>query len=428
MTDPHIKSSDSQYGSGSNYSGGTSKYSNPSGGSGTGQHPPGAVPPPPPPGAAPPVPPGRMPPPPPPAPGPGGMPPGGNYRLSRPKTGMWRTLGLMLFIGVIGFNVILFFLMFMGPAMMGGGHDPRGVHEYGRTIGTGPGKIAVIPVEGVILERGGGGLFGGGINPVALIDDGLRRAARDERVKAVIIEVNSPGGGVTASDLIYERINRFREETGKPVVVYMKDLAASGGYYVAAPSDYIIANRTTLTGSIGVVIQGFNFHGTLTEIIKGRDTTITAGDNKVMGGAFVDPESEDFEHGRALLQELVDDMHELFLGVVEAGRGDRLNEGWREYADGRIFNAQTALRMGFIDDIGYFEDAVRKAEELSGTSNATVVEYGRQVGLAALFGMSAEDMEMAGKLGPGIIGEQLSAKLQEQLRLYPGRPMAIWIP
>jgi protease IV len=390
------------------------------------EQPPASPPPPPP---QPPVqgPPGRLPPPPPGMPPQGGMPPGGNYKLSRPRTGMWRTLGVMLFIGVIGFNILFFLMLFMGPALMGGGHDPRGVHEYGRRAGDRDSRIAVIPVEGIILERSGG-LFGGAVNPVALVQDGLKQAARDERVKAVVIEINSPGGGVTASDLIYHEIKTFREEHNKPVVVYMKDLAASGGYYVAAPADHIVANRTTLTGSIGVVLQGFNFHGTLTEILKAQDATIKAGGNKTMGSAFDDPESEEYLEGRALLQELADDMHALFHSIVRDGRGERLVEGWEEYADGRIFTAATALRMGFIDEIGYFEAAVAKAEELAGIRDATVVEYGRQVGLGALLGLKSDEMQQMERLGPAVLGDMLSARLQEELRLYPGRPMALWVP
>src|SRR5690606_31271848 len=108
--------------------------------------------------------------------------------------------------------------------------------------------------------------------------DSLHKAEKDPEVRAVILEVNSPGGGVTASDYIHHEIVKFRE-SGKPVVVYMKDLAASGGYYVSAPADWIVASPTTLTGSIGVVIQGFNFHGTLTEVVKGQDATIKTGGN-----------------------------------------------------------------------------------------------------------------------------------------------------
>lgn len=378
---------------------------------------------------------GATPPPPPPPPQyshpappqPGGPPmqgPPQHYRMSRPKTGIWRTLGVLLFVGVIGFNLLLFMAMIGGGGFFGGQHDPSGVVEYHRESGEG-GKIAVIKVEGVILEGGGGGLFGGGIDPVAMMKDGLRRAANDDNVHAVILEVNSPGGGVTASDHIHHAIVKFKEETGKPVVVYMKDLAASGGYYISAPADSIVANRTTLTGSIGVIIQGFNFHGTLTEVVKGEDATIKAGDNKAMGSMFADPESEDYREGRELLQQLADEMHDHFKGIVRDGRGTKLKEGWEEYCDGRIFSAAQAEKIGFIDQIGYFEDARDEAERIAGVKNMSVVEYGRDMSLGALLGLGAEDVKPQFEKAAT---EHLSAELQEQLRLYPGRPMAIWVP
>ena len=347
------------------------------------------------------------------------------YRLSKPKTGMWRTFGVMMFVGVILFNVLMFFVMIGGVgSLLGSQPNPGGIVEYGRESGQ-QGKIAVIPVEGVIMEGGGGGLFGGGIDPVALVKDGLRRAENDPDVHAVILEVNSPGGGVTASDLIHHEIVKFKEKTGKPVVVYMKDLAASGGYYVSAPADHIVANKTTLTGSIGVIIQGFNFHGTLTEVVKGEDATIKAGGNKAMGSMFADPESEDYQQGRELLQELVDEMHVHFKKIVKDGRGDKLVGDWETYADGRVMSATQAKKAGFIDEIGYFDTAKAKAENLAGVQDMTVVEYGRDMSLGALLGVNAEDVRPKVE---DALGDQMRAELQEQLRLYPGRPMAIWVP
>ena len=380
----------------------------------------------------PPTPPGNFPPPPPPpayshmAPPPPG-PQGGysaGYRMSKPRTSIWRMLGVVVFVGVIGFNLLIFVVMIGGAGLISGGSDnPNGVREYARESGAG-GKIAVIKVDGVIME-GGGGLFGGGIDPVALVDDSLRRAADDPEIDAVILEVNSPGGGVTASDQIHHAIVKFREETGKPVVVYMKDLAASGGYYISAPCDYIVANPTTLTGSIGVIIQGFNFHGTLTEVVKGEDATIKAGDNKTMGSMFADPNSEEYKEGRALLQVLVDEMHVHFKKIVKDGRGSRLSADWESYADGRILSATQAHKVGLVDEIGYFEQAKAKAESLASITDAAVVDYGREVGLGALLGLTAEDAQP--KLEQAMT-EKLSAEMQEQLRLYPGRPMAIWVP
>lgn len=347
------------------------------------------------------------------------------YRLSKPKTGMWRTFGVLMFVGVIVFNILIFFVMIGGAgAFLGQQPNPGGVVEYGRESGQ-QGKIAVIPVDGVIMEGGGGGLFGGGIDPVALLKDGLKRAAKDPDVHAVIIEVNSPGGGVTASDFMHHDIVKFKEESKKPVIIYMKDLAASGGYYISAPADYIVANKTTLTGSIGVIIQGFNFHGTLTEVVKGEDATIKAGGNKAMGSMFADPESEDYQEGRQLLQDLVDEMHTHFKQIVKDGRGDKLVPDWETYADGRVMSATTAQKLGFIDEVGYFETAKAKAEEMSGVTGMTVVEYGRDMSLGALLGINAEDVKPQVEEA---MGEQLRAELQEQLRLYPGRPMAIWVP
>lgn len=376
----------------------------------------GAYPPPPPPPGA------FHQPPPPPGPQPGSPMP--TYRLSRPRTNIWRVLGLLIFVGVIGFNLLIMLAMFGGAGMLGGGHrDPHGLVEYRREAGEG-GKIAVISIEGVIMEGGGGGLFGGGIDPVALAIDSLNRAQTDPDVRAVILEVNSPGGGVTASDYIHHEILKFRE-SGKPVVVYMKDLAASGGYYVSAPADWIVASPTTLTGSIGVVIQGFNFHGTLTEVVKGQDATIKAGGNKTMGSMFADPESEEYRQGRQLLQDLADEMHGKFKQIVKDGRGGVLQPDWETYADGRILSAEQAKKVGLVDQIGYFEDAKAKAEELVQLKGLTVVEYGRDVSLGALLGLGAEDVQPRVEKA---VGEQLSAELQEQLRLYPGRPMAIWVP
>ncbi|MCA8912967.1 MAG: signal peptide peptidase SppA [Planctomycetes bacterium] len=363
-----------------------------------------------------------MPPPPPGAPG--NMPMQQNYRLSRPRTGMWRTLGFVVLIGVIAFTVFEFLAVLGGGVLGGGKANPHGVTESRRQSGSN-GKIAVIKVNGVIMEGGSGGLFGGGIDPVEMVKDGLNRAADDADVHAVILEVNSPGGGVTASDFIHHAIVQFKEKSGKPVVVFMKDLAASGGYYISAPADWIVANETTLTGSIGVIIQGFNFHGTLTEVVKGEDATIKAGNNKTMGSMFADPNSDEYKEGRKLLQDLVNEMHAHFKQIVKDGRDTRLSKDWEDYADGRVMSARQALKIGLIDEIGYFEAAKAKAEQLAGVENCAVVEYGRDMSLGALLGLNAEDVKP--KLEQAA-SEQIRADLQAQLRLYPGRPMAIWVP
>lgn len=346
--------------------------------------------------------------------------------FARPRRSkIWLILGLMVGAGFLA----LWILPIAGAVLMGGGNnDPHGVHEFYRE-GEGEDKIAVIQVNGVIMEGGGGGFFSvPGMDPVSMVTDGLKRAADDKDVKGVVLEINSPGGGVGASDQIHHEIIKFKE-TGKPIMVYMKDLAASGGYYIAAPADYIVANRTTLTGSIGVIIQSYNFHGTLTEVVKGQDATIKAGGNKTMGSMFADPESEEYKEGRALLQELVDEMHTQFKGLVKEGRETALKPGWEALADGRIMSASKAKEFGFVDEIGYFEAVIKAFEDKYGIVDPTVVQYGRQVSLASMLGMSADDTALAAsELKPAFTKAALANHVQETLRLYPGRPMAIWTP
>jgi protease-4 len=364
--------------------------------------------------------PGAMPPPPPPVQMAHSGSPAPQYRLARTKSSFWKVAGILMLVGVVGFNLLIFAGMF---GAVGGGADRHAISEQTRESGS-TDKIAVIAVEGVILESEGS-LFSPSQNPVELVRDGLNHARGDANVKAVILEVNSPGGGITASDLIHHEIVEFRKETKIPVVVYMKDLAASGGYYIAAPCDVIVANRTTLTGSIGVIMQGFNLHGTLTEILKGRDATIKAGENKDMGNMFSDPDSEETRASRKLLQQLVDEMHAQFKQVVKEGRGTHLKPDWEKHCDGRILSAKQALELGFVDKIGYFDTAVAEAKRLSGATDPTIVEYGRLGGLAALFGARANTK---GASAEEAVADAVAKRMEERLKLYPGKPMALWIP
>lgn len=357
---------------------------------------------------------------------------GGSMLKPKKRVGAIRIMGIALLIGFVLFNISIFVLPMFAMFGGGGSGDPYGVHESYRD-GKGKSKIVVIPVSGVIMEGGGGGLFTvPGLDPVSMVRDGLKRAAdKDENVKAVVLEINSPGGGVGASDRIHHEIMNFKKENPNiPVVVYMKDLAASGGYYIAAPADYIVASRTTLTGSIGVIIQGFNFHGTLTEIAKGQDATIKAGGNKTMGSMFADPESAEYAEGRKLLQELVDEMHTQFKGLVKDGRKGKLKAGWEELADGRIMSSKTAEQYGFIDKIGYFEAVLDYLATEKGIKDPLVVQYGRQVSLADMLGLeSADDLPAAASQFKPMISEAaMAAEIKETLRLYPGKPMAIWQP
>ncbi|MCP4589867.1 MAG: S49 family peptidase, partial [bacterium] len=165
-------------------------------------------------------------------------------------------------------------------------------------------KIAVIDVEGLLLNGTESRLFGEGEHPVSRLLEQLDKAAADSRVRAVILRINSPGGSVTASELMHQEITHFRERTGRPVFAMMMDVAASGGYHVACACDRILAHRTTVTGSIGVIMQLFNVSGTLAKI--GMEApAITSAENKAAGSPFKKMTSEQ----RAIFQTVVDELY-----------------------------------------------------------------------------------------------------------------------
>ncbi len=226
-------------------------------------------------------------------------------------------------------------------------------------------KIVIVSVSGIITEQS---VFMSGVVPIKEIADQLKQAREDDAVRAVILEVNSPGGGMTASDILHRQITKTKDE-GKKIVVLMTNTATSGAYYLSAPADYIMAHPTTITGSIGVLISSLNMEG-LFQKIGLKDVTIKSGDKKDLLSPFRTMTEEE----RALLQGIVDEMYERFLKVVAQGRGMNIQKV-RRLADGRIFTARTAKKAGLIDGIGYLEDAIDRAKGLSGITKAKVVRY-----------------------------------------------------
>lgn len=235
-------------------------------------------------------------------------------------------------------------------------------------------KIALIDVEGVLLNAKSSGLLGSGDNPVALFRERLDAAAADRRVKAIVLRINSPGGGVTASDIMYRDLCRFRKETGKPVVACLMDVAASGGYYLAMGTDRVVAHPTTVTGSIGVIMSLYNATGLLGMIGVSSDP-IKSGPNKDIGN----PARPMTDAERAILQGMVDSFYDQFVQVVVRGRG--LPEPRvRALADGRVYTGLDAHKLGLVDEIGYLDDAIDRARELAGVCDARVVAYDRGEG------------------------------------------------
>lgn len=236
-------------------------------------------------------------------------------------------------------------------------------------------RIALIEVEGAISNAALSSLTGVSLgNPVSILKEKLDRAARDQRVKAVVLRINSPGGGVTASDLMYTEVQRFRARTRKPVIASLADTAASGGYYVACAADRILAHPTTVTGSIGVIMMTPQISGTLAKL-GAQMNVIKSAPMKDVGSPFRDMSPDE----RAVFQKIIDAMYERFLDVVAASRTQLSRARIRELADGRVYVGADALAHGLIDEIGMLPAAIElaKARGGIGARPALVVSYAR---------------------------------------------------
>ena len=233
-------------------------------------------------------------------------------------------------------------------------------------------KVALVDVTGLIVDARRFEFPTRGENPVARFTEALKKAEADHHVKALIVRINSPGGGVTASDVLYRELQEFKATTHKPVVVLMSGVAASGGYYLACAGDEIIANPTTITGSIGVIIQTFNFSEGMRKIGIKADA-ITSGPNKAMGSPF---EPMPPEH-RAVLQGLVDEFYDNFLAVVVENRSGLAEDDLKWITDGRVISGRRAAEVGVVDRLGDLRDAFRAAKKRAGVEAAQLVKYHR---------------------------------------------------
>jgi protease IV len=232
-------------------------------------------------------------------------------------------------------------------------------------------KVLVIDIEGVISSVINTSLFSREKNAVSRVYERLERAAQDPQVKAVILRLDTPGGEVTASDMIYHEVLKFKDRTKKPVIGLMMGVAASGGFYIASACDYIMAHPTTLTGSIGVISIFPNF-GDLMAKVGVKVNVIKSGEAKDSGGPFRDMTAEE----KKLFQAIIDEYYQDFLSAVAGNRKDRIAaDELRRIADGRVYTAPQALTLKLIDEIGYFDDAYKKALAMAGLKSARLVAY-----------------------------------------------------
>jgi len=232
--------------------------------------------------------------------------------------------------------------------------------------------IAIVDVDGVLLNGDQPGLLRPGDNPVGLLYEKLRTAATDDRIKAIVLRLNTPGGGVTASDLMYREVERFRQETGKPVIALMMDVCASGGTYLACSADHIVAHPTTITGSIGVLVQTVTIKPAL-ERWGVRPEAITSGPNKDIAS----PLGELTPEHRRLLQGIVDTYYTSFVELVRERRPGVSDEHFDELTDGRVITGTQAQAWGLVDQVGDLRTALHEARKRAGVEHAEVVMFRR---------------------------------------------------
>ena len=273
-------------------------------------------------------------------------------------------------------------ILFIGLAISGcvsqGLFPKTSALEETQLSGKGKDKVLLIEVSGLLTSS----------KPTNVIDrllerpslptrfkEELTKAADDGKVKAIVLRINSPGGTVTASDILYHEVREFKRERNIPVVACIMDLGTSGGYYLAAASDRIIAHPSAVTGSLGVIMLTVNGAG-LMEKIGLEANAITSGPHKDMGSPFRPLSTKD----QAIFQSVIDSLYQRFLDVIQQGRPRLTKEKIRQLADGRIYSAPQAKKAGLIDDIGYLDDAIDLAKREAGITEAKVVMYERPGG------------------------------------------------
>jgi len=301
-------------------------------------------------------------------------------------------VALGLLVLAVGAAVVILAVGEAGPSAS------AAVYEEEYVSGEGPDKVAVVPVEGTIASADS---TVPGAQPTTTpegLADALQQAEEDPSVAGVVLEINSPGGGVTASDEMHQSILDFEKSSDRPVVVSMGDTAASGGYYISTAADRIVASETTITGSLGVFIPLLNYsaasqkYGVSQEYIK-------SGEFKTMGSPWKELTPEE----REIFQSIVNEEYDQFVKVIVEGR-DIPEERVREIADGRIYSGEQAKGLGLVDSFGELDEAAKVSEDLANVQGATVVRYVQPESftdtlLARLAPQEPEAMQLAEEAG-----------------------------
>ncbi len=292
------------------------------------------------------------------------------FERPRSRSRVWRVLWGILFALSVLANIGMFLLLIGAFVLIASGQ----ARQYDVVVvreGSAAQKIVVVDLTGIINDDQADEVY-----------RQLRAARRDRDVRGLVVRVNSPGGTVSGSDRIYEELRKYREEEGQPVVAFMQGVAASGGYYASVACDKIVAEPTTITGSIGVIMSHFVFEDLLQNKLGIQPVFLAEGAKKDWPSSFRTPTEEELAYIR---ERLLTPAYERFVEVVQQGRANTLTaDEVKRLADGSIYTAPSALTVKLIDKIGYLDDAIATVKSMAGVPNAQVIEYRRPFSLMGL--------------------------------------------
>jgi protease-4 len=303
-----------------------------------------------------------------------------NYPPAQPprRRSGWRIFWSILLVLSVMANIALFLMLIGVVAIFATGQAGILTEEVVRE-GPASQKIAMVTVEGIIHG-----------NLAEDVYRQLKAARQDRHVKGLIVRVNSPGGTISASDRIYKEIRKFREEKGKPIIAFMQGVAASGGYYASVACEKIVAEPTTITGSIGVISSYFVVQELLEDKLGVMPVTIKSGQKKDWPSSFRKPSPDELQYMR---EKVMTPAFERFIEVVVEGRKTSLKpDEVRQLADGGIFGAKEAVTEKLIDEIGYLDEAIELVKSLAGIQNARVVEYRKPFSFADILSIKKPNL------------------------------------
>ena len=346
--------------------------------------------------------------------------PGPSPAPARKRRGwMWFSLFLMGCLLLGGFLVVLMVIGSVGMSM-----STNGSYSYDEVIfrnNKSDNEIAVIDLSGLIASFS---VDASGHNMVESLRRQFKWANNDDDVKAILFRINSPGGEVLASDKIADIVR----ESKKPVIFVMGALAASGGYYVAAPSDWIVAHELTITGSIGVIMSGYSIRN-LMDKVGVQPIVFKSGKHKDM--LSLGKREEDITpEERKIVQDMIDETFERFKKIVREGRdminrdtedGESLEEDWESFADGRILSGNMALAQGFVDELGDLDTGYERVRIMVDIKDANLIQYRQPMNLANLFSLFGKSDAKEIKIDLGVDIPKLKAG-----RLYFLSPLLLY--